>query len=103
MLGRAISAYGSEAFDRRTLATFKDSDSAYEAERFVVDKDFVERKDTYNIKLGGHGGGCEAVVESNKRRRGEKRPSQSEAMKGNQHVTGKKIEVDPIYHIRKHI
>lgn len=54
---RAITRYGAEHFTREILQFFDSLDEAYKLEAKIVDKAFVERKDTYNIKQGGQGGG----------------------------------------------
>ena len=55
LLKRAIDKYGRDKFVRRTIAKFATVDEAYDFEALVVDQDFVDRDDCYNIKLGGIG------------------------------------------------
>ena len=55
-LNYAIKKYGKENFTREILKTFDCLEEAYIFEAFLVDEEFVKRKDTYNIKLGGLGG-----------------------------------------------
>jgi hypothetical protein len=52
----AIEKYGRENFTRSTLAEFKSSEEAYNAEIELVNEEFIKRPDTYNISLGGRGG-----------------------------------------------
>lgn len=49
----ALKKYGPGKFIRTTLKCFDNSTDAYDLERFLVDKDFLRRKDTYNACLGG--------------------------------------------------
>ena len=51
----AIEKYGRENFVRETLAEFFCFEDAYKAEAGMVTEDFIKRKDTYNISLGGRG------------------------------------------------
>ena len=53
---KAVNKYGVEQFRRITLASFNTKEEAYNLERILVNQDFIKRKDTYNIKLGGSGG-----------------------------------------------
>ena len=52
----AIKKYGREKFERVTLAEFACLEDAYSAEAKMVTQEFVNRKDTYNVCLGGRGG-----------------------------------------------
>lgn len=52
----AIKKYGKENFVRCTLAEFSLCKDVYAAEAEVVNKEFVNRLDTYNICFGGRGG-----------------------------------------------
>jgi group I intron endonuclease len=56
-LKTAIEKYGKKNFTRTTLAEFTCGKSAYEAEAVMVTKEFIDRKDVYNMCLGGWGGG----------------------------------------------
>ena len=51
----AIRKYGYENFNRETLFIYEDEDSAYTKEAEIVDFDFIQRDDTYNVALGGKG------------------------------------------------
>lgn len=49
----AIKKYGFNKFKRSTLKIFDQLEDALDLERWLVDQDFIDRKDTYNITLGG--------------------------------------------------
>lgn len=49
----AVKKYGAENFTRSVLAIFDGASEAYELEERLVTKDFIRRKDTYNMKVGG--------------------------------------------------
>jgi group I intron endonuclease len=56
-LARAIKKHGDENFERRTLDEFSTEAEAYAREAEIVTEEFCKRKDTYNMKPGGFGGG----------------------------------------------
>lgn len=49
----AVNKYGPDNFIRKTLKVFNNLQDALDLERWLVDEDFISRKDTYNIALGG--------------------------------------------------
>lgn len=53
----ALKKYGYSAFTRQTLKVFDNHRDAYLLEEYLVDIDFVKRRDTYNTRTGGYGGG----------------------------------------------
>ncbi len=55
-LNKAIQKYGKENFKRETLHFCLTAKDAYFIESQIVDSWFVDKKDNYNCKLGGHGG-----------------------------------------------
>lgn len=55
-LKRAQEKYGINKFERTVLADFDEPYSMNSMEAVLVDEEFVARKDTYNITVGGNGG-----------------------------------------------
>lgn len=49
----AVKKYGCSNFRRQTLKVFDSAIDAFDLERFLVDREFIQRKDTYNACLGG--------------------------------------------------
>ena len=62
----AIKKHGRENFTRITLAEFNCADDAYYAEEAMVTQEFVNRPDTYNMKVGGMGGKGLVFTEAHK-------------------------------------
>jgi len=57
----AVKKYGTSNFKRSTLATFDLVEDAFKLEHQLVNQEFIQRKDTYNAKLGGTGGSSYSV------------------------------------------
>jgi len=55
ILKQAIKKYGEENFHREILHVFNTPEEAFDEERRIVNKIFIERRDNYNIKIGGDG------------------------------------------------
>lgn len=55
-LYRAVEKYGSDKFKTEILYLFDSCDEMDKAENEIVNEEFVSRKDTYNLKVGGEGG-----------------------------------------------
>ncbi len=55
-LHNAIEKYGIENFERTILFFCETEDEMNAKEKEIVNEDFVARKDTYNLKIGGDGG-----------------------------------------------
>ena len=49
----AVNKYGPSKFIRTTIRVFDKLEDALDLERWLVDNDFIARRDTYNITLGG--------------------------------------------------
>jgi len=49
----AVKKYGHDSFVRTTLAVLNTEEEAYSLEAILVDNNFLKRKDTYNMVLGG--------------------------------------------------
>lgn len=56
ILKRAIEKYGIEKFTKEIIYEFSLEEEMNNMEREIVDEDFVNREDTYNIMIGGNGG-----------------------------------------------
>lgn len=56
LLKKAVKKYGEGSFKREILFFCNSEEEMYVAERKLVDKQFVESKRTYNLKMGGEGG-----------------------------------------------
>lgn len=54
-INRAIAKYGLENFQKEVLYKFGTEEEAFLKEAEIVNEEFVRRKDTYNITLGGFG------------------------------------------------
>jgi hypothetical protein len=56
LLKLAIKKYGKDKFIRTILYEYKTSEEAYTKEKELVTQEYVDRPDTYNLKVGGEGG-----------------------------------------------
>jgi len=56
VLLRAIAKYGADKFEKTILHIFDNIDEMFAMEAQLVNEEFIQRPDTYNIKLGGSGG-----------------------------------------------
>lgn len=52
----AIRKHGRHNFEREILYIYHSEAVAYKRESYIVTEEFLSRKDTYNMKLGGFGG-----------------------------------------------
>lgn len=53
---RAIEKHGVENFKKEYLFVYDNADDMYNAETVIVNEQFVESHETYNLKTGGYGG-----------------------------------------------
>jgi len=56
ILNAAIQKHGIENFTKTILEFFETSNDMFQKEEEIVNEAFVQRSDTYNIKIGGKGG-----------------------------------------------
>lgn len=54
IIGKAIKKYGRNNFTREILKFFDTEQEMYDHEAELVTLDFIKRRDTYNMKLGGY-------------------------------------------------
>lgn len=52
----AVKKYGPKNFKRVVLKIFDTEEEAFALEAELVNLDFIKRKDTYNVSIGGNGG-----------------------------------------------
>jgi len=64
---RVINKYGIDNFEKRILHFCESEDEMKLMESKIVNEDFIKRDDTYNLKLGGHGGFRKGYVSLNGR------------------------------------
>lgn len=57
LIKKALEKYGKENFYREVLFVYESEEEAKEMERSIVNEEFLNRKDVYNLALGGSGGG----------------------------------------------
>ena len=53
---QAVKKYGRTNFKRRTIKEFDTAAEAYAFERILVDQQFIDNRNCYNVALGGSGG-----------------------------------------------
>ena len=56
IIKRAIAKYGIENFNKKVLFDFPTYAEALEKEKEIVNTEFLNRRDTYNLRRGGSGG-----------------------------------------------
>lgn len=52
----AIKKYGIDNFTKEILVDYDSAEVAYRLEKMLVNEDFVKRRNTYNMNIGGKGG-----------------------------------------------
>lgn len=55
IIKKAIRKYGHKNFKREILFSFDSLDEAYAKEKDIVTEEFLDREDTYNVRVGGVG------------------------------------------------
>jgi hypothetical protein len=88
LLWKAIDKYGKENFERETLYTVETIEEARNIERLLVDAEFCERVDTYNISIGGTGGNTLAGLSEEEKRSVYEKRKQTSIQNGSYIVTG---------------
>lgn len=86
-LNKAIKKYGRNNFIRRIVMEFDTPEEAYSFEKLIVDQNFVDRKDCYNLCIGGKGG-----VKFTK----AQRKKQSKRLMGSGHHRSQNVTVDGV-------
>jgi hypothetical protein len=56
VLKKAIEKYGRENFEKEILHIVNTEQEMYDLEKSIVNEEFIQRSDTYNLKIGGDGG-----------------------------------------------
>jgi hypothetical protein len=91
-LRRAIEKYGKENFKRTTLIKCDTAEEAYLIEAAVVDDDWIEREENYNIKTGGWGGHGHTMSDEAKEKIRQYRLTATEAnAKISKSLTGRRL------------
>ena len=64
-IGHAIRKYGISNFSREIIEYFENPEDMYKREEEIVNEEFIDREDNYNISLGGRGFGLDVAGENN--------------------------------------
>lgn len=90
LVTKAIAKHGLENFRKHIIKEFDTSEEAFEFEKSIVTEEFVADRNTYNLKIGGVGGGDWSHINSDVEFRREKN---QRAMR----ITNHKIQTDPAF------
>jgi len=66
ILQKALQKYGCNTFKKEVLYVFGTPEECFAKESEIVNEEFISRKDTYNIALGGKGGNLGTLVNAKK-------------------------------------
>jgi group I intron endonuclease len=100
--------YGLENFTKEIIDICDSKNTASELESLIVDEDFVNNKNTYNIKLGGYDGGhseetkLKISVNNAKNKYWKGKPSESHPMFGKHHSDETKLKIS-VNNARSHL
>lgn len=98
LLKKAIEKYGVDNFEREIIAEFDNKEEAERLERILVNREYVERDDTYNLSIGGNV--CILFGEKNgffgKTHSDETRQKMSESSLGKVNGNGTEITVNGV-------
>ena len=67
-LHEAYRQFGVENFEKSILHVFKNRQEMFDCEAFIVNEEFLQRQDVYNVALGGGGGWYHENSDSTKQR-----------------------------------
>jgi NUMOD3 motif len=97
LIKQAVKKYGKENFVRETLFVYDNSDEAFDKEKEIITPESLARKDTYNLKVGGHGGRAKGFKHTE-----ETKQKQSAAQKGKKHTEEHKANIGNAQKGKKH-
>ena len=83
ILNNAIEKYGIENFKKEIIRECENFDEMNRAEAEIVDKDFVDRSDTYNVSVGGTFGweNCNKALRNNEEKEQLRRKHSAEQVR----------------------
>lgn len=102
LIRRAIKKHGVENFSKEILFDVYGEDLMNFLEEAIVDENFVKREDTYNLKVGGEGGGELHRSEETKRKISESETGHPGYMKGKHHSEETKRKMSEVHSGEKH-
>lgn len=110
VLNRAIAKHGLDNFEKTILFIFDNAEEMFAKEKELVNEEYVNRRDTYNARIGGAGGwdyvnkaglnnltqkSPESIEKGRLKKVGQKFPTVSAALV-EQHRNGSRPKVDPM-------
>lgn len=102
LIRRALKKYGIENFTKEILFDVYGEDMMNFLEEAIVDEEFVKRDDTYNLKVGGEGGGEPHRTEETKRKISASEIGHPGYMKGKHHSEETKKKMSEMRSGEKH-